>query len=105
MGAAPESSRGEDDRSPMTPAPRTKKKRVLVVGGGSREHALAWALREHELLFAPGNGGTAALGRNVPVSAADVGALVDVATKEAIDLVVVGPEQPLTLGLVDALAT
>jgi phosphoribosylamine--glycine ligase len=77
--------------------------KVLVVGGGAREHALAWAMREHELLLAPGNAGTAALGHNVPIAASDVDGLVALAVREKVDLVVVGPELPLTLGLVDAL--
>jgi phosphoribosylamine---glycine ligase len=81
--------------------------RILVVGGGSREHALGAGIARsggHELLFAPGNAGTLAIGRNVPVPASDVAALVELAAKERVDLVVVGPELPLTLGLVDALA-
>ncbi len=77
--------------------------RVLIVGSGSREHALASALATHELLIAPGNAGTAALGRNVPVAATDVAGLVALAERERVDLVVVGPEAPLVAGLVDAL--
>jgi phosphoribosylamine--glycine ligase len=83
----------------MSPLPR----RILIVGGGAREHALATALREHDLVIAPGNGGTAMLGRNVDVAANDVPALVALAERERVDLVVIGPEAPLTLGLVDAL--
>jgi phosphoribosylamine---glycine ligase len=82
--------------------------KVLVVGGGGREHALAWKVRQsprlRELLIAPGNPGTAALGRNVPVAADDVPGLVALAVAEAVDLVVVGPEVPLVLGLADACA-
>ena len=78
-------------------------RRVLIVGSGAREHALATALRDHELVIAPGNGGTARVGRNVAVSATDVPALVALAKREHVDLVVIGPEAPLTLGLVDAL--
>src|SRR5688572_30003293 len=78
-------------------------RRILVVGGGAREHALATALRDHDLVIAPGNAGTARLGRNVAVSATDVAALVALAERERVDLVVIGPEAPLTLGLVDAL--
>ena len=94
--------------------PRTRGRRaptmskILVVGSGSREHALGTGLARggsgHELLFAPGNAGTLALGRNVAVAASDVPALVELAVAERVDLVVVGPELPLTLGLVDALA-
>ncbi len=78
--------------------------RILIVGSGSREHALATALGAHELVVAPGNAGTAAIARNVPIAPSDVDALVALAESEKIDLVVVGPELPLTLGLVDALA-
>jgi phosphoribosylamine--glycine ligase len=81
--------------------------RILIVGGGAREHALGAGLApsagEHDLLFAPGNAGTASIGRNVAVAASDRDALVELAAKERVDLVVVGPELPLTLGLVDAL--
>ncbi len=78
--------------------------RVLIVGGGAREHALARALARHTLWIAPGNAGTRALGKNVDVAATDVDGLVALAVEHAIDLVVVGPEAPLTQGLVDALA-
>ena len=79
---------------------------VLVVGGGGREHALAWKLarspRITRLIVAPGNGGTAAL--NAPLDPLDVPALVALALAEAVDLVVVGPEAPLAAGAADALA-
>jgi len=82
--------------------------RVLVVGGGGREHAVCRALATGpgaiEILVAPGNPGTAALGRNLPVPAGDVDGLVAAARAEDVDLVVPGPELPLTLGLGDALA-
>lgn len=81
--------------------------KILTVGGGGREHALGWKLarsaHKPELLFAPGNPGTATLGRNVDVQAADLDGLVATAKTEAVDLVVVGPEQPLCAGLVDRL--
>lgn len=83
--------------------------KILVVGGGGREHALAWKLaqsaRAQEVLVAPGNAGTAAEAklRNVPVAAEDVDGLVRLAQAEAVDLVVVGPEVPLAKGLVDRL--
>ncbi len=81
--------------------------KVLIIGGGGREHALAWALRRSpqvgELVCAPGNGGIAALARCVPVDAGDLDALVRVADRERPALVVVGPEAPLALGLTDAL--
>jgi len=82
--------------------------RVLVVGSGGREHALAWKIsqspRVKRLWVAPGNAGTALEAENVPIAVDDIKGLVSFATKEKVDLVVVGPEVPLTLGLVDALA-
>ncbi len=81
--------------------------RVLVVGGGGREHALAWALSRsaevEQLLVAPGNGGTAAIARNLPIAAHDVEALAAAAQEHGVDLVVVGPEEPLARGLADVL--
>ena len=79
--------------------------RVVIVGAGAREHALGTAIAAsgHDVLFAPGNAGTAAVGRNAPVRVDDVPGLVELAVSEKADLVVVGPELPLTLGLVDAL--
>ncbi|MGH7894568.1 MAG: phosphoribosylamine--glycine ligase [Candidatus Binatia bacterium] len=79
--------------------------RVLVVGGGGREHALVWRLRRSsqvEAMFcAPGNAGIADLAECVPIAAGDLPALVRFAKERAIDLTVVGPELPLTLGIVD----
>ncbi|MBM4243605.1 MAG: phosphoribosylamine--glycine ligase [Deltaproteobacteria bacterium] len=81
---------------------------VLLVGGGGREHALAWKLRQsprvNRLYCAPGNGGIAALAEIVPITADDVAGLVAFAEQKKVGLVVVGPELPLTLGLVDELA-
>lgn len=84
--------------------------KVLVVGGGGREHALAWKCarspRVDEVLAAPGNAGTAREPkvRNVDVDAADVEAVVALARAEGVDLAVVGPEAPLVAGIADALA-
>ena len=79
-------------------------KRVLIVGNGGREHALAWKLAQspelERLFVAPGNAGTILW--NVAISANDIGGLVEFALKERIDLTVVGPEDPLSLGIVDA---
>ncbi len=81
--------------------------KVLVVGSGGREHALAWKLaqspRVSEVLCAPGNPGTAALGRNAPIGALDIPRLVEFAQSENVGLTVVGPDDALALGLVDAL--
>lgn len=81
--------------------------KILVVGSGGREHALAWRLAQdpekHALFCAPGNAGTAAVATNVPLKADDIAGLVAWAKAERPDLVVVGPEAPLVLGLVDAL--
>jgi phosphoribosylamine--glycine ligase len=80
--------------------------RVLIVGGGAREHALAWRLSKDsgvEVIGAPGNAGIAAIGRTVPVDPSDANQVVALAEKESADLVVVGPEAPLVAGVVDAL--
>ncbi|MCX7027324.1 MAG: phosphoribosylamine--glycine ligase [Spirochaetes bacterium] len=83
--------------------------RILLVGSGAREHALAWKMKASPLAgtiyTAPGNAGTAALGTNVPIEASDIEGLVAFALEKSVDLVVVGPELPLSLGLVDALAS
>ncbi len=79
--------------------------RVLVVGQGGREHALCWKLRQsplvEELYAAPGNAGIAEIAYCVPIGVADIVELADFAEKLKIDLTVVGPELPLTLGIVD----
>ncbi|MEL6868159.1 MAG: phosphoribosylamine--glycine ligase [Pseudomonadota bacterium] len=79
--------------------------RILIVGGGGREHAMAWqcAQTAGEVLVAPGNAGTAREPRvrNVAVNADDIDALIALATRESIDLTIVGPEQPLVAGIVD----
>ena len=79
--------------------------KVLVVGGGAREHAIAWKLNQSpgvsELLVAPGNAGTARIARNVPIAATDIDSLLDFAKTESIEFTVVGPEAPLADGIVD----
>ena len=82
--------------------------RVLLVGGGGREHALARKIAESPLLSrlwcAPGNPGIAEVAECVPIESRDIPALVRFAGEHRVDLVVVGPEAPLTLGLADACA-
>ncbi len=81
--------------------------RVLVVGSGGREHAIAWRLAQNpaldKLYAAPGNAGIAREATCVPVEADDVRGIVDLVEREGIDLTVIGPEAPLVAGLVDAL--
>ena len=79
--------------------------RVLVVGQGAREHAIAWKLRQSplvkEIYAAPGNAGIAAVADCVNIGVADIIEIADFAEKLKMDLTVVGPELPLTLGIVD----
>jgi phosphoribosylamine--glycine ligase len=79
--------------------------KVLVVGGGAREHALGWKLLADdpklELISAPGNPGLAALGRVEPIAATDIAALAALARREDVTFTIVGPEGPLEAGLVD----
>ena len=78
---------------------------VLVLGSGGREHALAWKIAQSEkvskVYIAPGNAGTALVGQNIVINIADFQAVKDVVLKYYINLVVVGPEQPLVDGIVD----
>jgi phosphoribosylamine--glycine ligase len=79
--------------------------KVLVVGGGGREHALAWAIskdpRVKTIYCAPGNAGTAAIGKNVNISATNIDEMSDFAQLNNVDFTVVGPEAPLCDGIVD----
>ena len=81
--------------------------RVLVVGGGGREHALCWCLSQspgvERILAAPGNAGMAEVATLVPVPATELEGLIEVVERESIDLTVVGPEAPLVAGLADEL--
>src|SRR5437868_2998280 len=83
--------------------------RILVIGGGGREHALAWKLRqssEAERIFcAPGNAGTAEIAENVAIPVGDLDALLRFARENRVDLTVVGPDDPLAAGIVDLFAT
>jgi len=82
--------------------------RILIVGGGGREHALLWALHrdapDATFFCLPGNAGTAKLATNIPGSSSDVEAVTAAAKERRVDLVVVGPEAPLAVGLTDRLA-
>ncbi|MDE2964312.1 MAG: phosphoribosylamine--glycine ligase, partial [Acidobacteriota bacterium] len=79
--------------------------KVLVIGSGGREHALAWKIGRSPLVervfCAPGNGGTASIADNVTLAADDLPGLTRFALDRSIDLTVVGPELPLVLGIVD----
>ncbi len=79
--------------------------KILIIGSGGREHALGWKICQSPLVkklyCAPGNAGTQNIAENVAISPKDIQGLVDFAAKEKIDLTVVGPEVPLTLGIVD----
>ncbi len=82
---------------------------ILLVGGGAREHTIAWKLRQSprvdELLVAPGNAGTARIARNLPqIKANDLDGIAQAAREHKVELVVIGPEEPLVLGLADRLA-
>ena len=81
--------------------------KILVIGGGGREHALVWSLRKsprvHEIVCAPGNPGIATLARCLPLDVASLPAALLLAEAEAPGLVLIGPEIPLAAGLVDAL--
>ena len=81
--------------------------KVLVVGNGGREHALAWKIaaspRIDRVFIAPGNAGTANEGENVPIEADDIAGLVKFVQKNSIDLTVVGPQAPRVAGLVDVI--
>ncbi len=79
--------------------------KALVVGGGGREHALVWKLAQSpkidKIICAPGNAGIAEMATCINISAGDISGLVDLAQKEAVDITFVGPEAPLTAGIVD----
>jgi phosphoribosylamine--glycine ligase len=81
--------------------------KVMIIGGGGREHALAWKIRQSPLVdklyCAPGNGGIASIAECVPIKAMDIDGVVSFAKKEKIDLVMVAPDDPLAAGMVDAL--
>lgn len=79
--------------------------KVLIIGGGGREHALAWKIKQspkvNRIFCAPGNPGTADIAENVDIAADDVDGLLHFALEKEIDLTIVGPEQPLVMGICD----
>ncbi len=79
--------------------------KVLVIGGGGREHALVWKLSlspsVYKIWCAPGNGGISQQAECVPIDLTDISAIADLAQELRVDLTVVGPEQPLVDGVVD----
>ena len=80
--------------------------KILVVGGGGREHAIIWKLKQNrhdDIYCAPGNGGIAQLATCVPIQATDIDAITDYAKRQRFDLVIVAPDDPLYMGLVDKL--
>ncbi|PYJ18205.1 MAG: phosphoribosylamine--glycine ligase [Verrucomicrobia bacterium] len=82
--------------------------KILVIGSGGREHALAWKLKQSpyadRIFCAPGNAGTAEIGENVAISASDLGPLIRFAKENRVNLTVVGPDDPLAAGIVDLFA-
>lgn len=79
--------------------------KILLLGSGGREHALAWKIAQspkvEQLFIAPGNAGTSRVGENVDIAATDFDALADFVVKQQVDMVVVGPEDPLVKGIYD----
>lgn len=79
--------------------------KILLLGSGGREHALAWKIAQspkvEQLFIAPGNAGTSSVGENVDIVATDFDALADFVVKQQVDMVVVGPEDPLVKGIYD----
>src|SRR3990167_3402750 len=78
--------------------------RILVIGSGGREHAIGWKLAQSssvkKLFFAPGNGGTSAIGENIDIKANNIPGLLNFAINKNVDLTVVGPDEPISLGIV-----
>ena len=83
--------------------------KILIVGSGGREHSIAWKLSQSEnvteIICTPGNAGTSKIARNINVRAEDIKLILQLAIEEKPDLVVIGPEVPLSLGLTDLLVS
>src|SRR5260370_39844372 len=79
--------------------------KILVIGGGGREHALVWKLKQSSsvdhIFCAPGNAGTAAIAESVAIPATDLAQLLRFAKQNDVDLTVVGPDEPMAMGIVD----
>lgn len=79
--------------------------KILIIGSGGREHALGWKVKQSPLVkkifFAPGNGGTVAIGKNIDIKVHEIDKLLAFAIERKIDFTIVGPEEPLSLGIVD----
>src|SRR5262249_27396532 len=92
-------------RSTRFPFVRRISMKVLVIGSGGREHALAWKIRQSprvtDVIVIPGNAGTAGIGRNVRLKLTDLSEIRSLAQQESIDLTVVGPDDVLAAGIVD----
>ncbi|MEG1584564.1 MAG: phosphoribosylamine--glycine ligase N-terminal domain-containing protein, partial [Anaerovorax sp.] len=81
--------------------------KILIVGGGGREHAIAWKLAQSpkvtKLYCAPGNAGISQIAECVPIKAEDIAGICRFAKEQAVDMAVIGPEVPLAMGIVDEL--
>lgn len=78
---------------------------ILIIGGGGREHTLAWKIKQSplcdQLFIAPGNAGTSSLGKNIPLAITDFKGIADFSIEQQIDMLIVGPEEPLVKGIYD----
>ena len=97
--------RSANARGPDSEAIQCRPMKILVIGGGGREHALCWSLHRsplvEEIFCAPGNPGIAEVADCLPVAISDIVEIADLAEKLHVDLTVVGPELPLSLGIAD----
>src|SRR5437667_6383642 len=97
-----------DTAASTVPLQNAQSMKILVIGSGGREHALAWKLRQsphaERIFCAPGNAGTGEIAENVAIAASDLDALVRFAKENRVDLTVVGPDDPLAGGIVDLFA-
>jgi phosphoribosylamine--glycine ligase len=90
--------------------PKTSQKmNILLIGGGGREHCMAWKMKQsplvNEIFIAPGNAGTLKLGTNLNINIADFNKLTEAAIRHSIDMIVVGPEEPLVKGIYDTITS